>query len=552
MKCPVCGTSAVENGVCFYCEARKARRARVAVGAAATAAATDRPGADHGPHAVMDIPDAKTTSPPPGTSSAPPSPNGDAGDRRPHVLVLGGGLAGLSCAHRLSKQGYRITVVEQYDEVGGLASSGTITTPWGEFDYDTGPHRFHTGEKHLNDEVLELLGDNVVTANRLSRIFLYGRFFNYPLVGSNVVKSLPKSVLLKCGLDYAWIKIKNVFARKPDDNFENWVVNRFGRKLYEIFFGVYTAKTWGIPCTRISADWAAQRISLLSLWDTVKKTFFRPKHENTPRTLVSKFFYPKRGGIGTLCRRYQEELEKKGNRVFVKTKVLSVKVENGRCVGAEVEGPEGRRFIAADSTMSTVSCTDLARMMSPAAPPEVIEAANRLKHRSMVFVYLVLDRPKLTDDHWIYLPEGDITLHRLSEYKNFSPYSAPPDKTLICAEITCDYGDARWNQSDETLRDVTAKDLVKIGLIRKEEILMTFSRRERYAYPLYDLDYKPNKDRVLAYLSSIPGLDTTGRQGLFKYNNMDHSIGMGLAAAENLMGRGDSHRKIADEQTYFG
>lgn len=475
-----------------------------------------------------------------------------AGSTGPHVLVLGGGLSGLSCAYKLAKAGYRITVVEQYDEVGGLASSGTLKTQWGEFDYDTGPHRFHTGEKHLNDEVLELLGDNVVTANRLSRIYLYRRFFNYPLNGSNVVKSLPKLVMLRCFLDYVWIKIKNLFAKKPDDNFENWVVNRFGRKLYEIFFGVYTAKTWGIPCTQISADWAAQRISLLSLWDTVKKTIFKPADSEGPRTLVSKFFYPKRGGIGVLCKRYQEELEKRGNRVFTSTKVVSVRIENGVCTGAEVDGPEGRRFLAADTVMSTISCTDLVRACTPAAPADVIESANRLKHRSMIFVYLILNRPKLTDDHWIYLPEGDITLHRLSEYKNFSPFSAPADKTLICAEITCDYGDSRWNDDEARLREVTVKDLVKIGLIKPDEVLHTFSRKERYAYPLYDLAYRPNKDKVLGWLSTVKNLDTTGRQGLFKYNNMDHSIGMGLTAADNLMGRGDSHKRIADEQKYFG
>lgn len=486
------------------------------------------------------------------TESLVKEPSTASTDARRHVLVLGGGLAGLSCAHKLAKAGNRVTVIEALPEVGGLASSGTVKTEWGEFDYDTGPHRFHTGEAHLNEEVLALLGDNVVTANRLSRIFLYGRFFNYPLNGANVVASLPKLVLLRCFADYVAVKLRNLVARRPDDNFENWVVNRFGRKLYEIFFGVYTAKTWGIPCTRISADWAAQRISLLSLWDAVKKTLFRPKDGNTPRTLVSKFFYPKRGGIGVLCKRYQEEIEKLGNKVFTSTKVVSVRIVDGRCTGAEVEGPEGRRFVAADTTMSTISCTDLVRLVSPAAPAEVVEAAGRLKHRSMVFVYLILNRPKLTDDHWIYLPEKSITLHRLSEYKNFSPYAAPPDKTLVCAEITCDYGDSRWNEDESKLREAATADLVKIGLIKKEEVLGTFSRRERYAYPLYDLDYKPNKDRVLSYLSSIPGLDTTGRQGLFKYNNMDHSIGMGLTAAENLMGRGESHRKIADDQKYFG
>ncbi len=469
-----------------------------------------------------------------------------------HVLVLGGGLAGLSAAHKLAKNGWRVDVVEADDEVGGLASSWTIDTQWGEFDYDTGPHRFHTGEKNLKDEVLALLGDNKVEANRLSRIFLYGRFFNYPLNGSNVVASLPKLVLVKSFLDYLWVKIRNIFNRPPDDNFENWVINRFGRKLYEIFFGVYTEKTWGIPCTQISADWAAQRISLLSLWDTVKKTLFRPSDGDTPRTLVSKFFYPRRGGIGVLCRRYREELEKMGNTVRTKTRVTQVRVQNGKVVGVDVETPTGKQFLEATTVLSTIPVTNLATSITPKAPDDVLAASAAMRHRSMVFVYLILDRPKLTDDHWIYLPEDKITVHRLSEFKNFSPYSAPADKTLICAEITCDFGDEIWRESDENLRKICVEDLVTIGLIKRDEVLHTFSKRARYAYPLYDLSYRPNKDKVLGFIDSIQGLDTTGRQGLFKYNNMDHSIGMGLTAADNLMGRGESHRRIADEQQYFG
>jgi protoporphyrinogen oxidase len=477
---------------------------------------------------------------------------GRAARERPRVLVLGGGLAGLSAGRRRAPNGWHVTVVEAEPEVGGLASSGTHVCKHGEFDYDTGPHRFHTGEQHLRDEVLALLGENKVEANRLSRIFLYGRFFNYPLVGSNVVKSLPKLVLLECFLDYLWVKLRNLFHRPPDDNFENWVVNRFGRKLYEIFFGVYTEKTWGIPCTQISADWAAQRISLLSLWDTVKKTIFKPADAEGPRTLVSRFFYPRRGGIGTLSRRYQEEIEKLGGQVLTRTRAVEVRTEGGRATGATVEGRDGARFIPADTVLSTIPVTVLAKLLTPAAPPDVLAACAAMRHRSMVFVYLILDRPKLTDDHWIYLPEDSITVHRLSEYKNFSPFAAPPDKTLVCAEVTCDFGDGIWSESDENLMRICTDDLVKIGLVRREEVLETFSRRARYAYPLYDLAYRANRDKVLAWIDAIGDLDTTGRQGLFKYNNMDHSIGMGLAAAENLMGRGSSHKKIAEEQRYFG
>ena len=521
MKCPVCGTNGVEGGVCFYCAARRARRP----------ALNPR---DPEPAEVAPKGEEKTL----------------VSEDNPEFLILGAGLAGLAAASRLKDHGCRVQVLEAQPHVGGLAASFTIKTEWGEFDYDNGPHRFHTNEEHLTAEVERLLGDNVCHADRLSRIFLYGRFFDYPLNGSNVLKNLPKTVLIKAFLDFFAVKIRSIFKKVPDDNFENWVVNRFGRKLYDVFFGTYTEKTWGIPCNQISADWASQRISLLSLWDTVMKTLFRPK--NVPRTLVSRFVYPRRGGIGRLCEAYRRDLEEAGMEVLTSAPVTSVRVEDGRLLGIEARTLDGTRFFQADQVLSTIPVTTLVRLMDPEPPREIMESVQALKHRSMIFVYLILDRPRLTHDHWIYLPEQRLITHRLSEFKNFSPDSAPPDKTLICAEITCDYGDDDWNKSDEELRRVVARDLVDIGLLKEDEILHTFSRRERHAYPLYDLTYRENKDRILDYVNAIEGLETTGRQGLFKYNNMDHSIAMGLNAADNLLGRGEDHKKVATGQEYFG
>jgi len=468
------------------------------------------------------------------------------------ALVLGAGLAGLSAALRLVRMGWKVTVLESAEHVGGLAASHTIKTEWGEFDYDNGPHRFHTTDKHVMDEAMGLLGEDIVWAARQSRIYLYGRFFHYPLQGGNVLRNLPPLVLVKAFLDYIAVKLRNIVARKPDNNFENWVVNRFGRKLYDVFFGTYTEKTWGIPCNKISADWAAQRISLLSLWDTVKKTLFASRGSNVPRTYVSRFFYPRRGGIGKLCERYAEEIRKAGSQVITGARVTAVHHADGRVTGvtASINGTE-RRFAGAH-VISTIPVTVLARLLDTPAPTQVLQSANTMKHRSMIFVYMILSRPTVTPDHWIYLPEQTLTTHRLSEFKNFSPESAPADKTLLCAEITCDYGDSEWNMSDAELQGLVVKDMGRLGLIRESEILRTFSRRERYAYPIYDLEYREHRDRVLAHINSIDGLITTGRQGLFKYNNMDHSIGMGLAAADNLAGAGADHARVASGQEYFG
>jgi protoporphyrinogen oxidase len=170
----------------------------------------------------------------------------------------------------------------------------------------------------------------------------------------------------------------------------------------------------------------------------------------------------------------------------------------------------------------------------------------------MVFVYLILDREQLTPDHWLYIPEATLTFHRLSEYKNFSENCAPKDKTLVCAEITCNFGDDVWNDSDENLRQITVNDLAKIGLVQPEEVLETFTHREIFAYPLYTLGYREHLDAVLQWIDGVQNLDSTGRQGLFKYNNMDHSIAMGLTAADALLEGNADHRAVASGTEYFG
>ena len=354
--------------------------------------------------------------------------------------------------------------------------------------------------------------------------------------------------MLRALWDYGAQAVKNLFVEPREDNFEAWVVKRFGRKLFDIFFGVYTEKTWGIPCTQISSAWAAQRISQQSLWDAIKKSVFRPKGD--VRSLVSTFHYPREGGVGEIARSYAREAKRLGAEIRTSTTVEEVLVESGRVMGARVR-PAGQEAetILAEEVLNTMPCTTLARLCNP--PADVLSHVDALRHRSMVFVYLVLDRPQLTPDHWIYIPEDSLTVHRLSEFKNFSDHCAPEDKTLICAEITCDRGDELWNETDENLREIAIRDLTTIGLIEPEEVLETFTHREVFAYPLYTLDYKEHLDVVLGYIDSIQGLDTTGRQGLFKYNNMDHSIGMGLTAGDNILGRGEDHRKIATGDEYF-
>ncbi len=472
-------------------------------------------------------------------------------DATERTLILGGGLSGVAAAYWLSRGGRQVLLVDQEDEVGGLAKSRPYHSQHGEFTYDIGPHRFHSSDRRVHEVTMEVLGENKVRRERCSRILLYDKFFDYPLKLGKALRQLPKPVMARALWDYGIQSVKNLFVKGSDDNFESWVVRRFGRKLFEIFFGVYTEKTWGVPCDQISSDWASQRISQSSLWDTVKKSLFKPK--NTVRSLVSEFHYPRTGGIGEISRSFAREAEKLGAVIHRGCTVKAVVHGDDGVNTVRVVHADGREEeIATHDVLSTIPVTTLVRLLDPAPPAEVMEHVRAMRHRSMVFVYLILDRPQLTHDHWIYVPEKTLTVHRLSEFKNFSEECAPPSKTLICAEITCDKGDEIWNKSDEELREIAVHDVQAMGLIRPEEVLETFTHREIFAYPLYTLGYREHLDSVLGHIDGIARLDTTGRQGLFKYNNMDHSIAMGLGAADTILGRTADHRKVATGDEYFG
>jgi protoporphyrinogen oxidase len=468
------------------------------------------------------------------------------------VAVLGGGLAGLSCAYELARAGVEVTVLEREPHLGGMATSFVDDSDGEHWSYDFGPHRFHTVDPELIEHVKLILAGNHRQAERLSRIVLGGKFFDYPLDAKNVLLNLPPLTLLRSFFDYAWVRFteKVGISHLSDENFEGWVTKRFGRTLYELFFGRYTGKTWKMEPSEISGDWASQRISQLDLIDAVKKTLV--KTGDTPRSLVRSFIYPAHGGIGEIARGYGRELEAMGARVITGAPITRVHTVDGAIASVQYGGA-APGAIEADEFISTIPITALARTVRPAAPAPVLEAINKLQYASIIFVYLKLDKESVSPDSWVYLPESNLTIHRISEFKNFSPDAAPPGKTMVCAEITCRVGDEHWRGSDEELTEIAAGDLERIGFIRRDEVLGSVVKKIPYAYPIYDLAYKDNLTPVLQFVHSLKNVKTGGRQGLFRYNNMDQSIEMGRKMAWATIERRDAgHEAVATESEYFG
>lgn len=466
-----------------------------------------------------------------------------------HTVVLGAGLAGLATAYELCRAGHRVTILEKDSWCGGMARSWKTEGYW----LDHGPHRFHSRDQKLIEHLYEVLDNEVVTRERMSRIFLRGKFFHYPLKAQNVFQNMPKGLLIRSIWDYAWIRFTQLFKPIPDDNFENWTRKRFGQTLYDTFFGTYTSKAWKMPCSEISADWASQRISQANLFDAIKKTL-RPPKDGEVRSLVSEFWYPAKGGIGMIGRKYGEKIEEMGGKIHLSSPVKRLEIEDGEVKRVAYTDPNGdEHTIECDVVVNTIPLPRILETFSPPISAPVEASIEKLDYLCIIFVYLEIDKPTVSPDHWVYLPERHLTVHRISEFKNFSDDSAPGEKTVVCCEITCREGDEHWTASEEELSKIAEDDLVRVGLLEPGISRTIDIERLKYAYPVYDLTYRENLDTLKQAAKEVKNLHTTGRQGLYRYNNMDHSIAMGRRIAKTIArGHDQKADEVAAGQEYFG
>ena len=445
------------------------------------------------------------------------------------VVVLGAGLAGLAAAVRAAREGCDVVVLEAADEIGGMARSVHA----GGWALDHGPHRFWSRDEHVLALAREMLDGECVESERRSQILLLGRAFDYPLRPADACSKLPARVLARAAAEWVFERARQALRPTPDRDFEDWVVKRFGRTLHELFFGQYTEKAWGVPCSAISADWASQRIAQTGLYDAAKTMLF-PRLGAHSRSLAARFLYPKRGGIGALPAGFARHLRQLGGTIETGAQVERVELRDGRAVAVAGCGPRGFFRIGCDALVSTIPLPALARAVDPALGDAVRADAARLAHRAVRFAHLEVARPKVGDNHWIYLPERHLSVHRVTEFKNFGGEGLPAERTALCAEITCRQGDGIWSMDEDRLALLAARDLERAGLVAPGETRLLATARLEHAYPLYDLGYKERVECVKQALRAVANLRSTGRQGLHRYNNMDHSIAMGWHAAKGL------------------
>jgi protoporphyrinogen oxidase len=448
-----------------------------------------------------------------------------------HVVVIGAGPAGLTAAYVLAqKTKARVTVLEGDQTVGGISR----TVQYNGYRFDLGGHRFFTKIAPVQRLWQEILGSEFIKVPRLSRIFYNGRYFDYPLKPMNALTGLG---LLNAFLIVASY-IKWHYRPYPvEDNFEQWVTNRFGRRLYQAFFKTYTEKVWGLPCTEIRAEWAAQRIQGLSLARAVLNATALNKRNTDIKTLINEFDYP-RLGPGQMWETCRDRVVQWGHRVLLGHRVTRLEMKNGAVVSvrAETEAGEAVTF-PADHVISTMPLRTLVQNLCPSAPASAREGAEGLSYRDFLVVALMLKREKLFPDNWIYIHTPGVKVGRIQNFNNWSAAMVPtPGITCIGMEYFCFEGDGLWSSPDATLAKQAAAELASLGLANVNDVVDARVVRVPKAYPIYDSVYREHIDRIRAFIDPIPNLHTVGRNGMHKYNNQDHSMLTAMMAVENMLG----------------
>lgn len=463
------------------------------------------------------------------------------------VLIIGAGPAGLTAAYELSKLGLRSTLVEADDQVGGLSR----TVNYHGYRFDIGGHRFFSKVPLVNELWHEMLGEDFLLRPRLSRIHYRGHFFDYPLKPLNALAGLGPIEALFVSLSYVKARLA---PTAEETSFEHWVSNRFGYRLYEIFFKTYTEKVWGIPCSEISVDWAAQRIKNLSLSEAVRNALFnhaRGKDGEIITSLIDRFHYP-RFGPGMMWERCADLLAERGSQTVHGVRVERIRHRHGRvdCVyGRTAAG--GQVELSGDHVISTMAVRDLINALDPAPPDEVVRAANRLRYRDYLTVVLIVDRAEVFPDNWIYIHSPEVKLGRIQNYKNWSPHMVPDGShSSLGLEYFLWDQDEEWTWPRERLLETGIRDCARIGLVEPREVEDGTVVRMPKAYPVYDQTYQDSLAVVRQYLGHITNLQLIGRNGQHRYNNQDHSMLAGVYAARNLAGAHYDVWSVNTEQEY--
>jgi protoporphyrinogen oxidase len=454
-------------------------------------------------------------------------------NQKKKVVIAGAGPAGLTAAYQLCKEKIPSVVLEKDNVVGGISR----TVNYKGYLFDIGGHRFFTKVKAVDDMWREVLGEKrFLRRSRLSRIYYNKKFFYYPLKASNALLGL--GILNSFRMLGSYIKAQ-IFPIRSERSFEDWISNRFGKRLYNTFFKTYTEKVWGIPCNEISADWAAQRIKGLSLISTIKNALLTTQIKDKSdiiKTLIDAFDYPEKGP-GQMWEMVADSIQQNGSCLRMNSDVEKIHHAGGKITAFDVKSDGKVETVEGTHFISSMPMQELIRKFEPAVPDYVLAAADQLGYRDFLTVSLIIKKADLFQDNWIYIHDPEVKVGRIQNFKNWSPAMVPdPSKTCLGLEYFCFEGDGLWTMSDEDLIALGTKELAALGLVDPNDVEDGAVVRMPKAYPVYDGVYVEAVNTIRDYLMGMPNLYLVGRNGMHKYNNQDHSMLTAMLSVKNILG----------------
>lgn len=465
----------------------------------------------------------------------------DPGGDHPH-FIIGAGPAGLTAALTLLDADQPVQLAEQSTVVGGIAR----TEMYKGYRFDIGGHRFFTKVSAVDRLWKRLMGSDFLSVHRLSRIYYDGKYYDYPLKIGNTLFNLGPLESMRIGMSYISARLRPV-AR--EDTFDQWVTNRFGKRLFERFFKTYTEKVWGVSCNRIRSDWAAQRIKNLSLLEAVRSALFGGSDATS---LIERFDYP-RLGPGMMWERARDQVLAQGGRVDMQSRVDVVHHDGkGRVTAVTVYtggGQSERRAVR--SIINSMPIGQLMHALDPPPPPEVLLAADRLAYRDFLIVVLIVDQPDPFPDNWIYIHSPEVQVGRVQNFRSWSREMVPDaSRSSIGLEYFCHAGDGLWESSDADLIEQGSRELAVLGLVDPDKVVDGTVIRQPMAYPVYDEHYQEAVATLKDFIETFDNLYTVGRNGMHRYNNQDHSMLTAMLAAKNLLGERHDVWNVNVERSY--
>ncbi|MBI2617147.1 FAD-dependent oxidoreductase [Candidatus Gottesmanbacteria bacterium] len=458
--------------------------------------------------------------------------------KRGKILILGGGLAGLAAGFELAKANKSVEVFEKWNEVGGLARTINV----GGFRFDTGPHRWYTKSNMVNDWMLKLLGPEVIKVPRLTRIYFDGKFFYYPIKLLNALFGIGIARAFMAVFDYTRARLRARLFKRKLVTLEDGYINQFGQTLYKTFFQRYSEKLWGEKCIQISVDWVGQRTRGLNILTILKDIFFK---SGTVVSLVDEFSYPK-DGVGRIAEKLASEMKEYKGVIHTLADVTKIFHDGKKITAIGVKHKKGMKRYEADFVISSIPINDFCLALTPLIDERILQLAHKLRYRDELQVALFVKKTHITPDTWIYVHPKEIPFMRVMEMDNWSDGLSPKGTTSLVFEIACNEGDRLWRKSDkEIIKLVSRSYIEEFHLIDDRDIIRGYVHRVPKEYPVYHIGYRQDVKEIKLFLKRFKNLQLIGRNGTFRYNNMDHSIEMGLYAAWNII----KGRKLYDVES---